>query len=97
MDSLSDSLPLENLFYRTDHHWSGDACFETFLVVQDRLIDEGILQSFVYSANNFHRNTVEGFLGSYGIKVGKYYAGQDEFVYYSPIFDTDIMLDVGVE
>ena len=33
----------------------------------------------------------EIFLGSYGIKVSKFYAGKDDFVVYVPKFDTDLV------
>ena len=44
-----------------------------------------------YDIGNYDRTCIENsFLGSYGIKVGKYYAGKDNFVIYTPKFDTDL-------
>ena len=87
--SETGNLNKENMFYRTDHHWSGDACFRAYEMIADRMIEENMLKKRT-SGDKFSRVSVGGFLGSYGIKAGKYYDGTDEYVYYQPDFDTKI-------
>lgn len=80
-------VPEKEMFYKTDHHWSGDASFETYLAVSEWLKENNITEKTI-EKSEFERITVNGFLGSYGIKAGKYYAGTEEFVYYRPLFRT---------
>lgn len=44
----------------------------------------------MYDRKCFQRISVKGFLGSYGIKVGQYYNGTDEYTYYRPSVNTNI-------
>ena len=87
--SETDDPGKENMFYRTDHHWSGDACFRAYEMIADRMIGENMLKKRT-PRDKYNRVSVGGFLGSYGIKAGKYYDGTDEYVYYQPDFDTTI-------
>lgn len=82
----------ESRFYRTDHHWTGDSCFETYQMIVDWCVKNEVLDKNDLDTaknENFKRETVKGFLGSYGIKVGQYYNGKDVLNYYSPLFETD--------
>lgn len=91
-------LSKEEIFYRTDHHWTIEACFATFggmiREINERsglkLDPAGIfrdIDSYTVVTNE------DDFLGSYGVKVGKYYIGEDDFVYYVPDFDTDFRFE----
>ena len=80
-------LSKESVFYRTDHHWSGDASFEAYLILSEWMVRNNVINSG-YSRDEFEKHTIEGFLGSYGVKVGKYYNGLDSYVFYQPVFPT---------
>lgn len=92
--ALSEKITKENLFYKTDHHWSGDASFAAYCAVGQLLEKESVIKPSVFTDDTFfERLTIpNSFLGSYGIKVGKYYAGKDDYMYYRPLADTDIEL-----
>lgn len=82
-------------WYRTDHHWTGDAAFTAAGTIIQSLEDNFSLdfsfQSSKYSDSSQYERFLyeESFLGSCGIKVGKLYAGKDDFSYLSPLFETD--------
>ena len=62
----------ERRFYRTDHHWTTDTTFAVYkALIENFQIDE--------SLGYTELTAQQSFLGSYGIKVGKYYAGKDDF------------------
>lgn len=83
--SRTTTLPKEARFYRTDHHWSGDAVFEAYQLVLNWLEARGITDVGQGAGpDSFERTVVPGFLGSYGVKVGRYYDGQDDYIYYLP-------------
>lgn len=93
LSSIKEIEPAER-FYYTDHHWSIQACFNTYLELIDYINSEKILTEKIvsYSKSDFEDKTIpDSFLGSYGIKVGKYYAGKDDFSYKRPVFKTDMV------
>ncbi|MBR3704128.1 MAG: hypothetical protein IKM11_01370 [Oscillospiraceae bacterium] len=85
---------LEKNFYRTDHHWNADGAFVAFqLVVQaleERFPDRGI--DLTYTQNDqWERHTLNNwFLGSQGKRVGQYYGGTDDLIWYTPRFETEM-------
>ena len=85
------NIPKEKIFYRTDHHWSGDTVFESYLIIMNQMVNQGFVDSkeIINKPDDFKRVVVDGFLGSYGIKVGKYYDGCDQYVFYEPLFSTN--------
>lgn len=85
--TASSVIPKEEQFYRTDHHWSGDTVFETYQSILDWMIEQGVLHEEIIDTIDFDRVTADHFLGSYGVKVGKYYDGEDQYVYYLPKAD----------
>ena len=64
----------EKLFYRTDHHWTTDTTFAVFEALAEKLQIQ-IEEPLDYTEYII----LQSFLGSYGIKVGKYYTGKDDF------------------
>ena len=90
--SSSEEAAIE--FYRTDHHWTIGSAWRAvresirsldragFELIYDKRIAQS--DSYVYRAET------GGFLGSQGRRVGRLYAGQDDFTYVIPDFDTDM-------
>ena len=86
------AIPKEERFYRTDHHWSGDMVFETYQSVMEWLeAQELFAVDRRLGPDSFKRTAVLGFLGSYGVKVGRYYDGQDDYIYYHPEIPTHMI------
>lgn len=89
---------LEKNFYRTDHHWNSDGAFEAFqLIVQalaERFPDRGI--DLTYTQNDqWERHTLSNwFLGSQGKRVGQYFGGTDDLIWYTPCFETEMSCSV---
>ena len=89
-----DELDLSKLFYKTDHHWTTNTAFWAVGEVVDYLnenynmnLDE---EGFYTDLNNYNQTTYKNFfLGSQGRRVGKFYAGVDDYTLITPNFDTD--------
>ena len=91
--SLRQMMQGEELFYKTDHHWNGDASFNAFIIISDYLSSNDMAQvsSKILSRENYERIVIaNSFLGSYGIKVGRLYTGKDDYVYYVPKYYQEV-------
>lgn len=85
------SIPKEEVFYKTDHHWSMRTVFAAYQEVIDSARLSG-LNIVPFEMNDFTIWSAEkSFLGSYGIRAGSIYAGMDDFVIYVPDFETDFI------
>jgi hypothetical protein len=92
---LSVGMREDELRYKTDHHWAIPLVLKTFGAMIDYLNDKygydldpgGV---FADPDNYYVEKYDDAFLGSIGIRVGKYYAGMDDLDIYLPAFDTDL-------
>jgi hypothetical protein len=73
----------EEIFYRTDHHWRVEAAFHTAKAVLQR-VGKRMVITEEFRTSSFPNS----FLGSLGVKAGKYFAGMDIFNIYIPTFET---------
>lgn len=88
-------IPLNELFYKTDHHWTVPTAFyaagefakylsENFNYCSDKEIE------LLTDKSNFDFATMDNcYLGSWGRRTGVLYAGVEDFTYITPAFDTD--------
>ena len=86
---------VEANFFRTDHHWRGRAAFEaTGLVARELaeiLGDPALREPPELDIGNWEKRTLkQAFLGSHGRRTGRWFAGIDDFEYFTPKFETDI-------
>lgn len=81
-------------FYKTDHHWNGDA-----IMMAARMIDKKIVQKLriknedfdPWDEANWRRNVLQDwFWGSLGRRTGHWFSGTDDLIYYEPRFETQI-------
>jgi hypothetical protein len=84
---------VERYFYRTDHHWNGDAIFEAFRLTAKRMADVlGVSEQTIHNEINpssWHRRMRQNwFLGSSGRRTGRFFGGLDELIWYEPRFLT---------
>jgi hypothetical protein len=89
---FGDKIPLDTIFYKTDHHWTIQTSFWAYTKIFNRLSNEyGFTFDPKYAkVSNFNSvDFKDGFLGSIGNRVGKYYVGVDDFTYLEPKFETD--------
>lgn len=96
-DLTATAAQSEQYFYRTDHHWNGDGALKGFGILMDWLqhrYDPDLDTSFT-DPEGWQRFTLDNsFLGTHGKRVGKYYAGTDDLIWYEPRFETDMSLSI---
>ena len=84
---------VEKYFYRTDHHWNGDAIFEAYrLTVQKMASMLGVPGEIISDKVNplsWRRQVRDNwFLGSWGQRTGRFFGGLDEIIWHEPRFQT---------
>ena len=89
-----DGLDLSTLFYKTDHHWTTNTAFWAVGEVVDYLNENYNMDldqdGFYTDLDNYTQTTYKDFfLGSQGRRVGRFYAGLDDYTLITPNFDTD--------
>lgn len=83
-------------FYLTDHHWNNESSFNACNHIVLKLNEEGqiTLNSSVLTKKNYYTwSFKKAFLGSEGIRTGKYYTGMDDFNILIPKFKTSFSYD----
>ncbi len=91
-DSIK-SIAKERLFYYTDHHWRLETAYEAYCKILNQLSEDLHIDCNERCTTNLSNYSLvrydNSFLGSYGVKVGKYYDGKDDLIIYIPNFSTD--------
>lgn len=89
-----DGLKSEDLFFRTDHHWTANAGIWSANILMQKLATM-YPEHFKYDASLFNKENYDieikkdFFLGRQGERVGQFFAGKDDYPVYSPKFDTN--------
>lgn len=85
-------------FYKTDHHWNYTGAFLGYQRILEKLqtmLPERNLDTSTATLDAWEAHTIpRWFLGSIGKRVGIWYAGVDDFTYYTPKFDTDMSMAI---
>lgn len=84
-------------FYKTDHHWTTEACFDVAAGICGYLKDNyGIeIPEAALDRSSYDFTTHEkAFLGAEGRRTGIWYAGLDDFTEIKPVFDTDFDITI---
>ena len=83
---------IEKYYYKTDHHWNYTGAFVAFQQICQRISAMFPEESIDLSYTDFSKwnsDTLEKwFLGSRGKRVGTWFAGTDDFTWYTPKFET---------
>ena len=82
----------EKNFYKTDHHWITESAFSVYANICEILNSDYNfkINEEYYDINSFSKEVYKNaFLGAEGRRVGKYYAGLDDFELIFPDFETD--------
>lgn len=89
---LDNQWKMENIFYKTDHHWTTEAAFagyQELVRYLNREFDENLNMFYTYRSK-YNFDTYENcFLGSQGRDAGIAYTGLDDFTLITPRFDTE--------
>lgn len=88
---LDSGIPRDKIMYRTDHHWTSEACFEVFRSLVGRMetrfgrqLDPG---GFHRNPANYGRRTYPAsFLGFLGRSTGIHFSGMEDFTIIWPRF-----------
>ena len=95
-----DRQKIEAYFYRTDHHWSPDGALEAFGILMQTLRegwDPSLDAAYTDKALWERQEKANWFLGSYGKRVGKLFAGTDPLIWYTPRFETEMSCEIPEE
>lgn len=90
----NSGLALEEMFLKTDHHWTPRAGFTAVQglveLVRERYQDDWDPEGFYCSPDNYHSRTFEKcMLGSTGRNTGAVYSGLDDYTLLWPEFETE--------
>ncbi len=84
---------VSSYFYNTDHHWNPAGAFIAFQQLMAYLstnIDSSVDTSLT-GISLWQKHSLDNwFLGSRGKRVGRYYAGTDPLIWYTPLFETNM-------
>ena len=92
-----DTCGWEKNFYKTDHHWITESAFYVYANICEILNSDYNfkINEEYYDINSFCKEVYKKtFLGAEGRRVGKYYAGLDDFELIFPDFETDFTFSV---
>lgn len=93
-----DGLSTEDVFYRTDHHWTIESTFWAYTqlveALEERYDWHFLNKAFVTNLNHFNQIVYEdAYIGSMGRNVGYIYAGGvEDFTLIYPKFETDFYI-----
>lgn len=90
----NSGLALDEMFLKTDHHWTPRAGFTAVQglveLVRERYQDDWDPEGFYCSPDNYHSRTFEKcMLGSTGRNTGAVYSGLDDYTLLWPEFETE--------
>ena len=94
-----DGIDQYDMMYKTDHHWNTDAGFYAFGKIADWLVKKTgcYIDPRIADISQYERSVYpEHHLGMYGQRTGKYFGGIDDFVLYTPKFNS-LIQKVGTE
>lgn len=91
---IKENLNREEMFYKTDHHWTTKTAFWAFTKIVRHLKETYNLNmdenNFYTNIENYQIETIEKcFLGSLGRRVGKSVSGLDNYIFIEPKFETN--------
>ena len=90
--SAEQNIGLFDLFYKTDHHWKSSTGLWVAAQITERLNElfDMSLETDLLNPDNYIVERHAGvFLGSQGKRVGKYYAGVDDYEIIFPRYSTE--------
>lgn len=95
----SSGIPVDKMFYKSDHHWTTPTAFWAFNQIVSYLknncglvVDEKYLDINNYKVTEFE----DCFLGSLGRRVGADVTGYDDYTFIEPNFDTSYEITNGI-
>ncbi|MDS0525430.1 DHHW family protein [Clostridium sp. SHJSY1] len=95
---LNSNIPKEELFFKTDHHWTSQSAFVSFSAIVEKMkslygvdLDPN---KFYTNLDNYNQRTYKNnLLGSQGRDTGINYSGLDDFTLIWPKFPTNFTYD----
>lgn len=93
-----DGIDQYDMMYRTDHHWTTEAGFYAYGILEDYIVEKTgcNVDERVSDIKNYTVTTYKKWhLGSRGQRTGIYYAGIDDFSLIIPDFETTIQNSEG--
>ena len=88
---LAENKQVQDIFFKTAHHWTVQSAFEGFQILTEHLNDKYSenLDLYYTDMNNYVTEThKEVFIGSQGRDAGINYVGLDDYTFIIPKFET---------
>lgn len=88
---LEEKRQVQDIYYKTDHHWTVQSAFEGFQILTEHLNEEygEDLDLYYTNLDNYLLEThKEVFVGSQGRDAGINYVGLDDYTFIIPKFET---------
>lgn len=88
-----ENMDIKEEYFVTDHHWHIKTAFKMANEITKILNEQNEfkIKSFYSDIKNYNVITQENnYLGSIGKRIGKYYAGVEDFTYILPNFETNL-------
>ena len=89
------NMSTEEKYFITDHHWKIETAFKASNYISE-ILNENYdfkIDDFFKDINNYKKVKQEKYLGSIGKRIGKYYAGIDNFEYILPNYETKMKIN----
>lgn len=94
---IQNNVSWEQNFFKTDHHWKPEAAFNVYQktceILNDKYdfkIDEKYYNTDLLKKEKYEKS----FLGAEGRRIGRFYAGLDDFELLYPDFQTEFTLNI---
>ena len=87
-----DGISEYDMMYRTDHHWTSEAGFYTYRLLEKYIIEKTGCETDprVRDINSYNVSDYGKWIGSRGLRTGISFAGTDKFTLIEPTFETSI-------
>lgn len=97
---IEKDMTMDDIFYKTDHHWTIPTAFFSTGIILEHLKteykDDWDMFDYYKDINNYNVETYEEiYLGSQGRETGIEYSGMDDYTYIYPKFETEYIYTGG--
>jgi len=92
-EMLDEGMDHSAAFFVTDHHWTPETGLWAYIKIIEKLVQEGTIGPVESPSMDTGEYSIEVFedifLGSFGKRTGRYFAGLDDFSVITPKFETE--------
>ena len=89
-----NNIDRNDVFFKTDHHWTTESAFLCYQSICNYANEHFSLSidPYLFDRRNWEFNVIKNsYLGSTGVRVGRFYVGKDDFTMITPKFNTNFV------